>query len=94
MFGLAAALACPLCARAFAADAPHWGYEGATGPEHWGDLEADFHTCEIGTQQSPINLTGAVKASLRPVGIDYQKVPLRVWNNGHSSKSMCRPATR
>jgi carbonic anhydrase len=83
MFGLAAALACPLCARAFAADAPHWGYEGATGPEHWGDLEADFRTCEIGTQQSPINLTGAVKASLRPVGINYQKAPLRVWNNGH-----------
>ena len=83
MFGLAAALSCPLCPRAFAADAPHWGYEGATGPEHWGDLEADFHTCEIGTQQSPINLTGAVKASLRPLGIGYQKVPLRVWNNGH-----------
>ena len=82
MFGFAAALSCPLCPRAFAADAPHWGYEGATGPEHWGDLEADFRTCEIGTQQSPINLTGAVKASLRPVGIDYQKVPLRVWNNG------------
>ena len=64
MFGLAAALSCPLCARAFAADAPHWGYERATGPEHWGDLEADFRTCEIGTQQSPIDLTGAVKASL------------------------------
>jgi carbonic anhydrase len=83
MFGLAVGLACPLCARAFAGDAPHWGYEGATGPEHWGDLEADFRTCEIGTQQSPINLTGAVKASLRPLGIGYQKVPLRVWNNGH-----------
>src|ERR1700722_3660598 len=83
MFGLAASLACPLCARAFAADAPHWSYEGATGPEHWGDLEADFRTCEIGTQQSPIDIVGAVKASLRPVGIDYQKVPLRVWNNGH-----------
>ncbi len=32
MFGFAAALARPLCARAFAADAPHWGYEGATDP--------------------------------------------------------------
>ena len=76
-------LACPLCARAVATDAPHWSYEGATGPEHWGDLEPDFHTCEIGTQQSPIEIAGAVKASLRPVGINYQKVPLRVWNNGH-----------
>ena len=94
MFSLAAALACPLCARAFAADAPHWSYEWATGPEHWGDLEADFHTCEIGTQQSPINLTGAVKASLRPVGIDYQKVPLRVWNNGHYLQINVPPATR
>jgi carbonic anhydrase len=39
MFGLAAALACPLCGRAFAADARHWSYEGTTGPEHWGDLQ-------------------------------------------------------
>ena len=67
MFGLAAALACPLCARAFAADAPHWSYEGATGPEHWGDLEADFHTCEIGTQQSPINLTRIMHGRLANV---------------------------
>ena len=45
LLGLAVALVCPLCARAAVADAPHWGYEGATGPEHWGDLSADFRTC-------------------------------------------------
>ena len=92
MFSLAAALACPLCARAFAADAPHWGYEGATGPEHWGDLEADFRTCEIGTQQSPMDPTGAVKASLRPVGIDTKKFRCASGTTGTTSKSMCRPA--
>jgi carbonic anhydrase len=83
LLGLAVALVCPLCARAAVADAPHWGYEGATGPEHWGDLSADFRTCAIGTQQSPINLTGAVKAALGDVGIAYQQVPLSVWNNSH-----------
>ncbi|MGO9743619.1 MAG: carbonic anhydrase [Roseiarcus sp.] len=82
-FGFAAAFACPLCARALAADAPHWGYEGPTGPAHWGDLESDFRACSIGTQQSPINLTGAVDAALGHVDVGYQEVPLRVWNNGH-----------
>jgi len=82
LVGLAAALACPLCTGAFAAG-PEWGYEGATGPEHWGDLSPDFRACGMGTQQSPINLEGAIPARLGPVSIGYQKVPLRVWNNGH-----------
>jgi hypothetical protein len=32
MFGLAAALSCPLCPRAFAADAPHWATKGRLDP--------------------------------------------------------------
>ena len=26
----------------------HWGYLGAEGPEHWGQLSFDFKECEAG----------------------------------------------
>ncbi len=88
LLGLAASFACPLCSRATAAaPPPEFGYSGAIGPEHWGDLSPDYRACGMGTQQSPINLTGAVKARLEYPSIDYKKVPLRVWNNGHTSLS-------
>lgn len=38
----------------------HWGYEGEGAPEHWGSLSPEFATCDSGTEQSPIDLTGAV----------------------------------
>lgn len=38
----------------------HWGYAGKGGPEHWGNLSAEFATCDAGKQQSPIDLTNAV----------------------------------
>jgi carbonic anhydrase len=86
LFGLSAAFACPLCRKAEAVAPPaEFGYAGADGPEHWGELSPDYRACGTGTQQSPINLTDAVKARLETVAIDYKKVPLRVWNNGHTS---------
>ena len=81
LFGLAAAaFTCPLCNRAMAA--VEFGYSGAEGPEHWGELSPDYRACGIGTQQSPIDLTGTVTVRLEHLPIDYKKVPLRVWNNG------------
>ena len=80
LFRLAFAFACPLCNRAIAA--AEFGYSGADGPEHWGDLSPDYRACGMGTQQSPIDLTGAVKARLEHLPVDYKKAPLRVWNNG------------
>jgi len=83
LFGFAVAFACPLCNRAMATAAPaEFGYSGEDGPEHWGDLSPDYRVCGMGTQQSPIDLTGAVKARLEHLQIDYKKAPLRVWNNG------------
>jgi carbonic anhydrase len=25
----------------------HWGYKGATGPSHWGDMDEKFSMCQI-----------------------------------------------
>src|SRR4051812_12268129 len=30
-------------------EAAHWSYEGETGPEHWGELDAKYSACRNGS---------------------------------------------
>jgi carbonic anhydrase len=54
----------PLCTkRAFAAES-HWGYEGAEGPENWGNLDPTNRVCAAGVQQSPIDITDTFESTL------------------------------
>ena len=46
-------------ANGHASAAKHFTYEGAEGPERWGDLDASWGACKTGRSQSPIDLTGA-----------------------------------
>jgi carbonic anhydrase len=77
---------CPLCAPApFAAEShPHWNYEGETGPDKWGSLDAANQVCSIGHQQSPIDITGTVTAQQAPLKISWSKRPDTIVNNGHT----------
>jgi carbonic anhydrase len=63
---------------------PHWEYEGKAGPENWGKLSPEFATCDVGRNQSPINIEDTMRASLKPIrGI--QKFPAKeIFNNGHT----------
>jgi carbonic anhydrase len=63
---------------------PHWSYAGNTGPEHWGELQPDFKVCQLGLEQTPIDLTDGIQGSPGPVALDYKPLPLRVVNNGHT----------
>lgn len=63
---------------------PHWAYDGAEGPAHWGEMEAAFSTCTTGKNQSPINLTDFVKAELAPIKFDYKSGGDSIVNNGHT----------
>lgn len=67
--------------------ASHWGYEGADGPDHWGELPG-AKECGIGKQQSPVNLAGAQQAALPPVEISYRPSRLAVTNTGHSMQAV------
>jgi carbonic anhydrase len=71
-------------AQAQPAKPPHWGYSGADGPDHWGDLEADYAECKSGHRESPIDIAGAQPADLAPIHFDYKLEPLKVINNGHT----------
>lgn len=63
---------------------PHWSYEGKTGPEHWGELQSDFKVCQLGLDQTPIDLAGGIRGEVAKPTMDYKPLPLRIVNNGHT----------
>lgn len=82
--GLALLAACPLCVKtAYAAEGVHWRYEGEEGPEHWGSLATENSACSAGSQQSPIDIRGAVKADIPELTADW-KSGGTILNNGHT----------
>lgn len=60
---------------------PHWGYADA---EHWGEMAAEFATCSIGSEQSPIDLTKATPASIEDADLSYVPAAASVTDNGHT----------
>lgn len=82
--GLALLAACPLCVKtAYAAEGVHWSYEGGEGPEHWGSLSAENSACSAGSQQSPLDIHGAIKADIPDIAVDW-KTGGTIVNNGHT----------
>jgi carbonic anhydrase len=67
-----------------AADSPHWSYGGVENPTQWGKLSNDFALCEVGRDQSPINIKNPVEDSPAKINFDYKPSPLVVVNNGHT----------
>jgi carbonic anhydrase len=65
---------------------PHWTYSGEGAPAKWGTLSSEWATCGTGKAQSPIDLP--LKADKPPkaeaLQFSYQKVPLKLFNNGHT----------
>ena len=91
---LAGLALCPICAKVgLAAEGAHWGYEGADGPAHWGDLDAASKVCGIGSQQSPIDIGGAVKAKLPPLKMAWHKGADTIVNNGHTIQLNAAPGS-
>jgi carbonic anhydrase len=63
----------------------HWTYEGATGAEHWSELDADYVACNTGKEQSPIDIRNAQKAKLPAIRFEYKSGPLKyLINNGYT----------
>lgn len=50
----------------------------------WGSLDPAFALCARGREQSPIDLAGARRARLDPIGFDYRRARVSVGNTGHT----------
>jgi len=81
---MAALALCPLCTSNGRAEGAHWSYEGGAGPDHWGDVDAASKVCTAGSQQSPIDISGAVKSQLPKLDISWSKAADTILNNGHT----------
>ncbi len=75
---IAALVALTLAAQAQASD---WGYHGSHSPEHWGEVSA---VCAQGKNQSPIDISGTIKAELKDLTFNYSGKAIAVTNNGHT----------
>jgi carbonic anhydrase len=62
----------------------HWSYEGATGPEHWAELDPDCD-CGKGKAQSPVDLTQASVKAGKSLQLDYGTTSLKVSHHGHAT---------
>jgi carbonic anhydrase len=85
---------CSICASLArtTAEEAHWTYSGAQGPDHWDELAPEAKVCTAGSEQSPIDLTGAVPADLPKIEVSYKPQPLRVINNGHTIQVSFQPS--
>lgn len=61
-----------------------WHYEGAFGPEHWGDLGPAFAACRDGRSQSPIDLPSRAQAGQMPaLALRFPPATLRIAHHEH-----------
>jgi carbonic anhydrase len=81
---LAGLALCPLCERVLFADESHWNYEGLTGPDYWGRLDAASSLCSTGDQESPLDINDTIDAPLPPLMVSWPRRPDTVENNGHT----------
>ncbi|WP_374370937.1 carbonic anhydrase [Dongia sp.] len=94
---------CPVCSSLFAAGASaetaaphagaHWSYEGETGPEHWGELSPEFKVCELGMEQTPIDIKKGIGSQLSGIEPSFRPMPLKILNNGHTIQVNCTPGS-
>jgi len=70
-----------------------WGYTGHNGPENWGSLSPNYQMCNIGKNQSPINITTSVDANLPPIGFNYKTPPSEIINNGKTIQVNVEPGS-
>ncbi|MDF2152647.1 carbonic anhydrase [Vibrio sp. CAU 1672] len=61
--------------------AANWGYEGAHGPQHWGEFAPE---CAKGKNQSPVDVRASVSAELPDLAMHYQGDVVSLTNNGHT----------
>lgn len=63
---------------------PHWGYEGDEIPANWAKLSPEYQMCDLGKNQSPVNISGTIHAEANKLEINYDSITGNILNNGHT----------
>lgn len=63
---------------------PHWAYAGDGKPDVWGELQPDFKVCQLGVEQTPIDLANGFSGEPGKLDLRYIPTSLRILNNGHT----------
>lgn len=71
-----------------------WAYQGAGGPDHWGQLRPDFASCSAGQRQSPIALAAAIPITGSAPEIRYRPSRFEVLDDGRSLLVKVDPRNR
>lgn len=61
-----------------------WGYDGAIGPDHWGDLDPAYVLAKTGRKQSPIDIGATEPGPAPALSFDYKSATVDVVYNGHT----------
>ncbi len=70
-----------------------WGYEGAEGPEYWGELSPDHALCSTGQEQSPVDIPATAAVSPADIAFNYQPSAMNILNNGHTIQANYDPGS-
>lgn len=70
-----------------------WSYSGKNGPDHWGDLSADYELCKTGHLQSPIDVTDGAGANFKGLAFHYAPTEIETLNNGHTIQVSYAPGS-
>lgn len=66
-----------------------WSYRGKSGPDFWGALSDDYMDCQIGREQSPIDINNPIRSGeLKNLVFHYKPSSVEVMNNGHSIRGL------
>lgn len=71
-----------------------WDYQGARGPEAWGQLNAQYEMCASGQMQSPINLVWSKPVTPNPVTIAYKDSEAVINNTGYTYRIELTPQSQ
>ena len=63
-----------------------WEYEGELGQKNWSKLDERFAICKDGLNQSPVDITTAIKADLIPLIFEEKSKATTFTNNGNFLK--------
>ena len=100
--GLIVILLLSACAAEDSHQEVHWGYDSHDGPQHWGEMSAEWALCTEGKQQSPIDLSDAQAYEIPPAVFDLpsaqmvevlnQNEVIQALDNGHTIQINARTA--